>query len=136
MKSGYGNSLGSMAILIAVVLLAVVAGACSSGNDKTIDLLNDPKIGLSHLNDEFHTIKGEDLLANPQYGLAHLNEELHLLKDPKVGVAHLNDELHTVRVLATDPKVGFEHLNDEFHTIKQLLADLTKQVESLKQGAQ
>ena len=132
MKSGYRKRLGSMAMLSAVLLLAVVAGACSSGNDETIDLLNDPKIGLSHLNDEFHTIKGEDLLASPQYGLAHLNEELHVLKDPKVGLAHLNDELHMVRVLATDPKVGFEHLNDEFHTIKQLLADLSEQVAALQ----
>ena len=40
-------------------------------------LLKDPKFGLAHLNDEFHTIKGEDLLASPTFGLAHLNDEFH-----------------------------------------------------------
>ena len=80
MKSGYGKRLGSMAMVMAIVLLAVVAGACSSGNDETVDLLKDPKFGLAHLNDEFHAIKGEDLLTSPMFGLAHLNDEFHTIK--------------------------------------------------------
>ena len=69
-----------MAMVMAIVLLAVVPGACSSGNDETVDLLKDPKFGLAHLNDEFHAIKGEDLLTSPMFGLAHLNDEFHTIK--------------------------------------------------------
>jgi hypothetical protein len=58
MQSGYRNRLGSMVMVSAMMLLAVVAGACSSGSDETLDLLNDPKIGLSHLNAVLHTVKG------------------------------------------------------------------------------
>ncbi len=63
MQSGYRNRLGSMVMVSAMMLLAVVAGACSSGSDETLDLLNDPKIGLSHLNAERHTVKGDELLV-------------------------------------------------------------------------
>ena len=104
-----------MSTVMTVLLLAVVAGACSNGNDEALDLLKDSKIGLSHLNDEFHTIKGEDLLANPQFGLAHLNEEFH-----------------TIKGTLADPKFGMAHLNDEFHTIKQTLADLSEQAAALQ----
>ena len=68
-------------LIIAILVLVVGASACSSGNDETVDLLKDPKIGLAHLNDEFHTIKGEDLLASPTFGLAHLNDEFHTVKE-------------------------------------------------------
>ena len=115
MKRGYRRRLAAIATLGAILLLAVVASACSSGNDETVDLLNDPKFGLAHLNDEFHTIKGEDLLASPTFGLAHLNEEFH-----------------TIKGTLADPKFGLAHLNDEFHTIKQTLADLSQQVQSLQ----
>ena len=107
------------ATLALVVLTLMVVGACSNSNDEVVDLLNDPKIGLSHLNEELHSVRGEDLLANP-----------------KIGLEHLNDELHTVRVLATDPKMGFEHLNAEVHTIKELLSELSQQLESLRQEVQ
>ena len=101
-----------------VVLTLLVAGACSNSNDPVVDLLNDPKVGLSHLNAELHTVKGEELLSNPKFGLEHLNEELH-----------------TVRSLASDPKVGFSHINDELHTIKELLSELSLQLETLRQEA-
>ena len=103
-------------IMLSIILALLALGACTNSNDEVIDLLKDEKVGLSHLNDEFHTIKGEDLLANPKFGLAHLNEELH-----------------TIRVAATDPKIGFAHLNDEFHIIKEMLAELAQQLESLQQ---
>ena len=88
---------------------------CSSGESEAVDLLEDPKFGLAHLNDEFHTIKGEDLLTSPT-----------------IGLAHLNSEMHAIREIATDPKVGNTHLNDEMHAIKQLLADISAQLEALQ----
>ncbi len=111
MRKGHRQRLGTIAILVGMLLVLVAAGACTGGDSQAVDLLNDPKVGLGHLNDELHTVKGEDLLASPSFGLSHLNDELHLLKDSKVGLAHLNDELHT---------------------IKQLLADLSQQVEALQ----
>ncbi len=115
MKRGYRAKLTTIALGVAILLLVVGASACSSGNDETVDLLKDPKFGLAHLNDEFHTIKGEDLLASPTFGLAHLN-----------------DEFHAIKGTLADPKFGLAHLNDEFHTLKQLLADLSEQVQSLR----
>ena len=94
---------------VAMSVLLIGAAACGGQDEETVDLLKDPKIGLTHLNAELHTIKGKDLLASP-----------------KIGLAHLNEELHTVRELATDPKLGFEHLNAELHTLKEMLAELSK----------
>ncbi len=115
MKRGYRRRLAGIATVGAILLLVVGASACSSGNDETVDLLKDPKFGLAHLNDEFHTIKGEDLLASPTFGLAHLN-----------------DEFHTIKGTLADPKFGLAHINDELHTLKQMLADLSQQVQSLQ----
>ena len=70
MKKGHRGRLTAIAMGVAMLLLVLGASACSSGNDETVDLLKDPKFGLAHLNDEFHTIKGEDLLASPTFGLA------------------------------------------------------------------
>ena len=98
MVSGRKRRLSTVAILAG-------AAACSGGNGETVDLLQDPKFGLAHLNDEFHTLKGEDLLASPAFGLAHLN-----------------DEFHTIKGTLADPKFGLAHLNDGFHTIKEMLA--------------
>lgn len=69
MQSGYRNRLGSMVMVSAMMLLAVVAGPCSSGSDETLDLLNDPKIGLSHLNAVLHTVKGDELLVKVREAL-------------------------------------------------------------------
>jgi len=115
MDSGRKRRLSTIAILMGIALLLAGAAACSGGNSESVDLLKDPKVGLAHLNDEFHTIKGEDLLANPKFGLAHLN-----------------DEFHTIKGTLADPKFGLAHLNDEFHTIKEMLAELSRQVESLR----
>ena len=92
------GGLTTLTVLVGMLLLLVAVGACSNGDDEAVELLNDPKFGLAHLNDEFHIIKGEDLLASPKFGLAHLN--------------------------------------DEFHTIKEMLADLSQQIESLRQQVQ
>ena len=113
------RSIVTIGMLVGMLLLLAGAAACSGGNSEVVDLLENPKIGLAHLNDEFHTIKGEDLLANPNFGLAHLN-----------------DEFHTIKGTLADPKFGLAHLNDEFHTIKQILAELSQQVESLQQQVQ
>ncbi len=115
MKRGFSGRRAAIGMGVAMLLLVVGATACSSGNDETVDLLKDPKFGLAHLNDEFHTIKGEDLLASPTFGLAHLN-----------------DEFHAIKGTLADPKFGLAHLNDEFHTIKEMLADLSQQVQSLQ----
>ncbi len=115
MKRGLSRRRTAIAMGVAILLLVVGATACSSGNEETVDLLKDPKFGLAHLNDEFHTIKGEDLLASPAFGLAHLN-----------------DEFHSIKGTLADPKFGLAHINDELHTLKQLLADLSEQVQSLR----
>ncbi len=115
MKRGLTGRRAAIGMGVAILLLVVGASACASGNDETVDLLKDPKVGLAHLNDEFHTIKGEDLLASPTFGLPHLN-----------------DEFHTIKGTLADPKFGLAHINDELHTLKQLLADLSEQVQSLR----
>ena len=115
MKSRYGRRTGVTAMLVVMLVLVAAAAACSSGNGDAVDLLEDPSFGLAHLNDEFHTIKGEDLLASPSFGLAHLN-----------------DEFHAIKGTLADPKFGLAHLNDEFHTIKEMLAELAQQIESLR----
>ena len=115
MKRVYRARLTTIAMVVTVLLLVVGASACSSGNDETVDLLKDPKFGLAHINDEFHTIKGEDLLASPTFGLAHLN-----------------DEFHTINGTLADPQVGLAHINDELHPLKQVLADFSEQVRSLQ----
>ncbi len=116
MESGRKRRLSTIAILLGIaLLLAGAAAACSGGNSEPVDLLQNPKFGLAHLNDEFHTIKGEKLLASPEFGLAHLN-----------------DEFHTIKSTLADPKFGLAHLNDEFHTIKEMLAELSRQVESFQ----
>ena len=80
MKIGHGRRLRIIAMVVGILLLVVVAGGCASTNDEVLVLLEDPKVGLAHLNDEFHTIKGEDFLSNPEFGLAHLNDEFHTIK--------------------------------------------------------
>ena len=119
MRNGYRIRFGTTAVLMALVLSVLAAGACSNSNDETVQLLEDPKFGLAHLNDEFHTIKGQELLANPKFGLAHLNDEFHAIKET-----------------LADPKFGLAHLNDEFHTIKQTLAELSQQMETLRAQSQ
>ena len=114
MESGRKRRLSAIAILMGLALLLAGAAACSGGNSETNDLLQDPKFGLAHLNDEFHTVKGEELLTSPEFGLAHLNQEFHAIKGT-----------------LADPKFGLAHLNDEFHTIKEMLAELSQQTESL-----
>ena len=57
MSNGYKIRFGTTAVLMVMVLSLLAAGACSNSNDETVQLLEDPKIGLGHLNDEFHTIK-------------------------------------------------------------------------------
>ena len=57
MNSGHRRTIATIAILGLMVLSLLAAGACSNSNDETVQLLEDPKIGLGHLNDEFHTIK-------------------------------------------------------------------------------
>ena len=115
MVSGRKRRLSTLAILMGIALLLAGVAACSGGDSETGDLLQDPKFGLAHLHDEFHTIKEEDLLASPAFGLAHLN-----------------DEFHTIKGTLADPNFGLAHLNDEFHTIKEMLAELSQQVESLR----
>ena len=115
MKRGHRGRLAAVVMLGAILVLLFGASACSSGNGETVDLLKDPKFGLAHLNDEFHTIRGDDLLASPAFGLAHLN-----------------DEFHTIKGTLADSEFGLAHLNDEFHTIKEMLADLSQQVASLQ----
>ena len=113
MESGRIRRLSAIAILMGIALL--LAAACTGENSDAVDLLEDSKFGLAHLNDEFHIIKGEDLLTSPQFGLAHLNDEFHMIKGT-----------------LADPKFGLEHLNDEFHTIREMLAELSQQVQSLQ----
>ena len=71
-------------------MLLLVVIACASQENEATGLLQDSKFGLSHLNDEFHTIKGEDLLANPKFGLAHLNDEFHNIKEILAGRSPAN----------------------------------------------
>ena len=92
MKKGYRGRLTAVAMGVAILLLVVGASACSSGNDETVDLLKDPKFGLAHLNDEFHTIKGT--LADPKFGLAHINDELHTLKQALPDLSEQVQSLH------------------------------------------
>ena len=119
MSNGYRIRFGTTAVLMVMVLSVLAAVACSNSNDETVQLLEDPKIGLSHRNDEFHTIKGEELLTSPTFGLAHLNDEFHAIKET-----------------LADPKFGLAHLNDEFHTIKQTLAELSQKLEALQARSQ
>ena len=85
MSNGYRIRFGTTAVLMVMVLSVLAAVACSNSNDETVQLLEDPKIGLSHLNDEFHTIKGEEFLTSPTFGLAHLNG---MSADRRVPSAH------------------------------------------------
>ena len=87
------RGLTTLAVLVGMLLLLVAVGACSNGDDKSVELLNDPKFGLAHLNDAFHTIKGDDLLANPKFGLAHLNDEFHAIKQMLADVAQQIESL-------------------------------------------
>ena len=119
MINGYRVRFGTTAVLIVMVLSVLTAVACSNSNDEAVKLLEDPKFGLAHLNDEFQAIKGEELLTNPKFGLAHLNDEFHAIKET-----------------LADPKFGLAHLNDEFHTIKQTLAELSQQMEALRARSQ
>ena len=113
MRNGYRRALAPIAILVGMLLLLMVTAACNQPDSQAVDLLEDPKFGLAHLNDEFHTIK-------------------NTLADPKFGLAHLNDEFHTIKATLADPKFGLAHLNDEFHTIKATLADLSQRIEALE----
>ena len=69
MKSRHRRAVFTSAILPLLVLALMATGACSSSNDEAVDLLEDPKFGLAHLNDEFHTIKGGSSWATPRSGL-------------------------------------------------------------------
>ena len=119
MKNRNRPSLGTIGILGVVSMLLLVVIACASQENEATALLQDSKFGLSHLNDEFHAIKGEELLSNPKFGLAHLNDEFHAIKGEE---------------LLANPKFGLAHLNDEFHNIKESLADISQQLESIQQA--
>lgn len=80
MKIGNPRAWSVMSVLVGLFILLAVVSACSNGDSEAVDLLEDPKFGLAHLNDEFHTIKGEDLLTSPTIDLAHLNDEFHTIK--------------------------------------------------------
>ena len=108
MKIRHGTRLGIIAVVVGTLLLLVVAGGCSSTNDEVLDLLEDPKVGLAHLNDEFHTIKGEDFLANPTFGLAHLNDEFHTIK--KILAEH--SQANTLQEGACDDLPSHAQLKD------------------------
>ncbi len=100
--------LGSLVGVLILVLTACAGGvseqefgavksdlqAVQALQTEVLGLLNEPKIGLAHLNDEFHNIKGEDLLANPVFGLAHLNDEFHTIKKL---LAELSQQVESVR---------------------------------------
>ena len=92
MKTGCRRRLGSIAIFAAVLLSLLAAGACANTSDETVELLEDPKFGLAHLNDEFHTIKGT--LADPKFGLAHLNDEFHTIKQT---LAELSQQMESLQ---------------------------------------
>ena len=101
MKRRHTRRIGTIAILLGMLVFLVGAGACSNGSNEeseTVDLLNDPEVGLAQLSGELNVVS-------------------ELATDPKMGFDHLNEELHTIRKLATDPKVGFGHLNEEAHAV-------------------
>ena len=52
-------------LLVGMTSLLLVLSACASGDDEATTLLQDPQIGLSHLNDELQTVK-ETLPGLPQ----------------------------------------------------------------------
>ena len=73
---------GTLGILVGTLLLLLAAGACAGGSQEdkdTVELLNDPKIGLVHLNDELHTIR--EMATDPKIGFEHLNGEMHTVKE-------------------------------------------------------
>ena len=72
-------------VLVGVASLLLLVSACTSQDNEATALLQDPTFGLSHLNDEFHTIKGEEFLGSPKFGLAHLNDEFHTIKEILAG---------------------------------------------------
>lgn len=116
MKRRHTRRIGTIAILLGMLVFLVGAGACSNGSNEeseTVDLLNDPEVGLAQLSGELNVVS-------------------ELATDPKMGFDHLNEELHTIRKLATDPKVGFGHLNEEAHAVKQMVSDLSGQVSLLE----
>ena len=47
-----------MAVLAGVASLLLVLSACASEDNEATALLQDPQIGLSHLNDELQTVQG------------------------------------------------------------------------------
>lgn len=118
MKIGHRWKPGTIAMLMGILLLVVGAAACSGGDNDAVDLLNDPKVGLAHLNEEMHTIKGEDLLANPKFGLAHLNDEFHTIKEM---LAELSQQVKLLQ--SPDPVALYQDMGAEmesltsFHTL-------------------
>lgn len=71
-----------MGVLVGTLLLLLAAGACAGASQEdrdTVGLLNDPKVGLAHLNDELHTIR--EMATDPKIGFEHLNSELHTVKE-------------------------------------------------------
>ena len=94
MKTGYGRRIGIIALLAMMLLLLAAAAAWAGGNSEAVDLLEDPSFGLAHLNNEFHTVKGEDLLASPKFRLAHLNDEFHAIKEM---LAELAEQVESLR---------------------------------------
>jgi hypothetical protein len=45
-----------IAVLVGVASLMLVVSACTSQDNEATALLQDPQIGLSHLNDELQTV--------------------------------------------------------------------------------
>ncbi len=73
---------GALGVLVGTLLLLLAAGACAGGSQEdkdTVGLLNDPKVGLAHLNDELHTVR--EMATDPKIGFEHLNSELHTVKE-------------------------------------------------------
>ena len=45
-------------VLVGVASMLLLVSACTNQDNEATALLQDPTFGLSHLNDEFHTVKG------------------------------------------------------------------------------
>ena len=110
------RALGVISALMGLCIMLGVMSACSNGSDDTLSLLEDFQVRLAHLNSDVDSIKGEDLLNSPSIGLSHLNNELHTIKDivldPEVSNAHLNDELESIKQLLAALSAQLEALQN------------------------